>query len=247
MSKDVGKNFASVSTNPQSEVAKTIYEKRNSLIAKTIIENFPGKKIIDCLELGGGAGALVKDLKNILKDTSLRFTNIDRSEELISKDEYSDNKFVTPIEDIDVSKLGRFDVILIRYVLNYNDLDTQKRIVEQAKKLLTPGGIFILHHVGAKDSEHKDLLNRLFTTDIVSTKLIRSQPYWLTWKEVENILVDKGLEIRVLAQYQLPIGSLYKERYDLTDAEEEKLHDFLGKYDFYEYVISKNTLPIDSR
>lgn len=239
---DVGKNFRNVSINPQSEITRAIYEKYNPVIADAISRRFPEQSTLSCLELGGGAGALVKEVKKLLPGKNLVFTNVDRSEELLKADAYSEHKILQAIEDIDPHVIGKFDVILVRYVLNYNNPDNQKRIIGKIKELLKPSGIFILHHVGAGDSKHKSLLNKLFSTDVVSKKLLRSQPYWTTWQEQLNCLHEASLTTTVLTQYNIPIGSLYKERYELTNTEEEKLHTFLGKYDFYEYVISESVL-----
>jgi SAM-dependent methyltransferase len=203
---DVGENFAKVSANPQSEITKSIYEAHNSTISNAIIRKFQGQETLVCAELGGGAGALVKEIKKLLASKKVIFTNIDYSSELLEKDVYSDHKIVSRIEDVDPIKVGKFDVVLIRYVLNYNNLETQVKIIEKAKNLLKPSGIFILHHVGARDNKHKDLLNNLFSTEAVSKKLIRGQPNWLTWEETISLLLSAGLKDKVIDRYENSLG-----------------------------------------
>lgn len=162
---------------------------------------------------------------------------------MLKEDIYSQNKINARLESINESKLKeKFDVIIMRYVLNYNSFDVQFDILNKVKNVLKKEGIFFLHHCGSVNKEHRDKLNKLFSTEIVSKKLVRINPYWSTWKEMLLLLKKAGFESKILEHYQIPVGDLYKKRNGLNDAEEKGLHDYLGKYDFIDYTIFENII-----
>jgi SAM-dependent methyltransferase len=179
-----------------------------------------------------------------IPDCKFTFTNLDQSEELLDQDVISQSKILGKIQDFNSGK--QFDLILLRYVLHYNGLSSQRVILEKINKLLKDDGLFILHHCGSVNKEHQQKLNALFGSDVVSSKLARRDSYWSTWDEVETLLKEAGFNTNTLEHYTIPVGDLYKQRYDLNDQEEAKLHEFLGSQDFVDYVIASSRKTLKS-
>ena len=92
---------------------------------------------------------------------------------------------------------------------------------------------------GDYKEENRGRLEHIFS-DVVSKKLKRNGGHCSTWEEVEAILEANNLDVHTLERYQLSIRDLFKNRYDLTENQDKKLHDLLGVYDFIDYIISVN-------
>lgn len=236
---DLGPNYDSVIRSPKGKIIEEVYKNHTKTVINSINKKFPNKNKIICADFGGGNGTYIKELKENIKK-ELIFTNIDKNQELLDKDIHSNKKRLINLEDINESEFNeKFDLIIMRYVLNYNPLEIQDKIIRKVKNLLKNGGIFILHHCGTIDIRHKEMFNAVFSTNIVSQKMIRSNPYWATWKEVQDLLINNGFKVKIIEKYDVPIGDLYKERNKLTEDEDKKLHTFLGKYDFIDYIIAE--------
>ncbi|MEN9625983.1 MAG: Methyltransferase domain [archaeon] len=236
---EIGNNWTKITSNPLGNIVKGVYKDHNQIIAGAIRSHFNNKQIV-AADFGGGSGSLIKDLKRLINEKELNFTNIDKDKSLLDEDSVSIKKIVAHLENVQLK--DRFDLIIMRYVLHYNSFNIQDKIIHKARSLLKKEGLFILHHCGSVDHTHKQKLNKLFSTPVISEKLVRKNPYWSTWSEISTLLKNNKFKIKVLEQYKIPIGDLYKQRYDLTDEEDKKLHDYLGSYDFIDYVISGNTL-----
>src|SRR3989338_11715622 len=236
---ELGKNFASANSYPKSESAYKIYKEHTNAIVKAIDYWFPIKRYIECLEMGGANGALISDLTTFYRNKGIElvFTNVDQDSSLLAKDSISQCKIVSRLEDLSLKR--RYDVVLMRYVLQYNDSKTQGEIIGKVCDALKDDGIFVLHHCGASNEEHRGRLEHIFS-DVVSKKLKRNGGHCSTWEEVEAILEANNLDVHTLERYQLSIRDLFKNRYDLTENQDKKLHDLLGVYDFIDYIISVN-------
>lgn len=65
---------------------------------------------------------------------------------LVSKELRSKVKFLHANLKADVSKLGKFDIIFLRNVLIYFDLQTKQHVVSQIARQLKPGGYLMIGH-----------------------------------------------------------------------------------------------------
>lgn len=236
---EVGQNFIVFTQEPPSATFEEIYKNHNGILVDSIARKFPHGSRITCLEAGGGSGALLQDLNTQLDGRELIATNIDLSSELLDADIFSVKKIQGRIEDMVSSQA--YDLIIMRYVLNYNGIENQLAILKKVYSLLKDDGLFLLHHCGSANEKHRIKWNAVFASDVISEKLVRTDSYWSTWADVKKMLREVGFKTAEREQYTVPLGDLYKRRYDLSDSEESHLHEFLGEYDYIDFVISENS------
>jgi 2-polyprenyl-3-methyl-5-hydroxy-6-metoxy-1,4-benzoquinol methylase len=229
---EVGEGFPRASKVADGWCLKAVYKDHTRTLAEMINKVYY-RNIVD---LGGGCGALVADLKGM--GISGRFTNVEADRELLAMDDSSNLKVCSRIEELPNGP--RYDIALMRHVLNYNSLNTQKIIVRKVHNILNQDGLFVLQHCCPVDKEHQRRLKLMTTTPIVSEKLIRADPYWSTWEEVRAILKDSGFETKVAETFEVGVGELFQQRYNLTKEEEARFHELLGEYSSIRYVISGN-------
>jgi hypothetical protein len=230
-----GRRFAALTSAPDSELLHQMYKTHTPTLARLIAEHFPGDHQLSCAEFGGGPGTLVKDLKEQLK-RPVRFTNIDCSSELLALDTYSDEKVCCRLQEYDAK--GRFDAGVMRYVLQYNSLENQQRIIQSIRRNLDLRGILLVQSCGPATAEHQARLNKMFGS---IPRLQRPGAYWSSWDEVEQMLGDAGFRADVVTTFRLPLIELFQARYNLTADENTHLHDVLGEYDWLQYTVSASS------
>ena len=214
-----------------------VYEKNLPFVSRLFIDNIRNRTgSIEVADFGGGIGSLTDKIK---KDHSKKIkifcTCLDSHDKLLKLNKSADSKVC-----IDIRKpLGneKYDIGLMRYVLNYNNKSDQLKILKNIHKALKSNGVFINWWCGVSNPEHQKKFQDLFGTKKINELLYRPSSYWTTWNENKELFEKAGFNIKVAKVYQIPIRYLYKVRYKLTDTENEKILKFLGKYKFINYVI----------
>lgn len=228
------KSVKSAATNKE---LFNVYEKNLSFISRLFRVNVKNcSENIEVADFGGGIGSLTDIIKNDHgKKFNISCTCLDTHDELLKQNKSADSKIC-----IDIRKpLGKekFDVGLMRYVLNYNKKSDQLRILKNIHKALKSSGVFINLWCGVSNTEHQKKFQDLFGTKKICEVMYRPGSYWTTWEENKKLFEDAGFTLKIAKEYKIPIKHLYKVRYKLTDADNEQILKFLGKYAFIHYVI----------
>lgn len=167
------------------------------------------------LDIGCGNGRLLE----LLKDKNIEYIGIDNSEKLIkiAKQKYPQNKFLLA----DVLKLPfqekSFDkVFLIAVLHNIPSKEFRLQILEEAKRVLKPGGILILtvwdiwrrnstvwqlhlknilfKFIGKSKLDFKDIF--LPWKNSQGKALVHRYIHCFTKKELENLVKESGFKIK---------------------------------------------------
>src|SRR4051812_21935484 len=120
---EMGENFKAAADSSINPNIQLLYKTYNSLIAEEIKNQLKDKSFLEILDIGGGPGLFSKDICSLLdkRGIATKVTNIDKSDDLLNQDVSSQEKIKIDILDATPEILGRqFDVILMRYVLQYN-------------------------------------------------------------------------------------------------------------------------------
>ncbi len=235
----MGKNFAEVSLASTDRLLKEIYQGHLFPYIYHIAKYKAYKSGLSCIDLGGGAGSLIKALKREAPELPAYYVNVDATKELLDADTSSNLKHCMSIQQLayNEGQWNSYFVAMMRYVLHYNELKFQYELLSSAKSMLRHEGTFILHHAAPMDPSQQVRLHQIFGTTEVSEKLHRPFGYWSLWSEVQQLIDKLKFQSTIWERYILPIGSLFKDRYDLDSEEEERFKRLMYPYTCLEYTI----------
>lgn len=219
---------------PQQTKNFLMFMKR--IYIKLVEKKLKSKKVLKIADFGGGIGAVTDKIKvDHNKKKAIYLTCFDSNKELLKLNKSADSKIW-----IDIKKpLGKnkYDIGIMRYVLNYNNKKDQLKILNNINESLNNSGIFINWWCGVSSIKHQRIFQKLFNTRKINSRLFRLNSHWTTWKENKELFGKAGFYVKIVKKYNLPIKHLYKIRYKLSEKENEDVLKFLGKYKFINYVI----------
>lgn len=226
-----------VKSAPTNEELFDVYEKNLPLVSKLFIASVKNREgNIEVADFGGGIGSLTDKIKNDYgKKIDISFTCVDSHEELLKQNKSADFKILADLKK--PLERDKFDIGLMRYVLNYNKKNDQLKILKNIHKSLKSSGTFINWWCGVSDNEHQAKFQDLFGTKKINEIMYRPGSYWTTWEENKKLFDDAGFTVKIAKEYKIAIKDLYKVRYKLTNADNEQILKFLGKHMFIKYVI----------
>lgn len=239
--KNIGNKWAkTLKLTSQDEELFAVYESELPLLTQ-LYDEYVFKNELDAVNLGdfgGGNGKVTEYIKNHKRtDVPLSVTCFDVNEELLLQNLSADTRVVTDLSNINT--ICEFDIALMRYVINYNSNVDRIEIIKRIHASLKNGGVFINWWCGVSDQEHEKKFKRLFGTKEINEKLFRPSSNWLTWREDRVFFENAGFDIEVMKEFSIPIENMFKNRYELSEAENHEILEYLGEYNFISYVIFK--------
>lgn len=215
-----------------------IYHGQLSLVTK-LIKQYCVQRRLDFVQLadfGGADGEITQYLREKLEPSiGFSVTTYDTNKELLRHNRSADKTIRWNLTKL--TGKDKYDIGLMRYVLNYNSKPNQLKILQGIYSLMKPGGVFINWWCGVSNQEHQKKFQQLFNTKQITGKLYRKDSYWATWKETDLLLKKAGFQVKVVKQYKLPLKDLYRHRYGLSKDENQKVLTFLGKHAHIYYTI----------
>ena len=186
-------------------------------------------KQVEIADFGGGNGAVTAHLKeNSEFGDRFRITCIDSNQELLDDNTTADVKTTSDLTEYDGESL--FDIVILRYVLQFNNGEEQLEILRNIYRALGKGGIFLNWHVSVENEEHKRKFLRLLAFDEINPRLNRPNSYWNTMEDLLALKTEAGFETKVIDRYSSVLHTTLKVKYNLTDEEDQQVQEFLGKY-----------------
>jgi predicted SAM-dependent methyltransferase len=208
------------------------------LFTDKIKSSFKEKKDLVIIDFGGGDGVLLSIIKNQLKDClNVEACNIDlntKSLEVCRKD----NPEIQTIKHnlLEPYKEGCADVILCRFVMQYQSKEEQLTILKNAYTTLKQGGLFFVLWPSHPD---KEFLNNIEaeTVHIITgkdKKLAKLSRYFPSMEEMTKNLEKAGFEILSsnkdeIKQYYTVKG--WSDRFNITKEQEIQLTELFSKYE----------------
>ncbi|GEM_PF-2113745 len=187
-------------------------------------------------DFGGASGDITDYLrKENSINNSMTIECIDINEELLKQNISCDVVIMADLREFKIEK--KYDIGIMRYVLQYNTKKDQLKILENIFSSLKENGQFINHWCGVFSTVQQKKFQELFTTKNISEKLYRPNSYWSTWNETKSLFKDANFDIQNLTHFSFPLNELYKIRYNLTEEENMRLLAFLGEHTFIKYTI----------
>lgn len=220
-----------------------IYQSQVPLVRRLIDAQIVRESLteIALLDLGGADGRLVEAVRGEGWDIPTRVTCVDDNPEILDRNGVADECFRRRIEVPIADR--QWDVVLIRYVMQYNSLEKQEAIVQSAYEMLKPGGICIHWWAGCESIPHQSFFQSAFRDGMVNPKLVREDSHWPLLAESIGQFKRAGFEVAIHELFTAPVRDVFRLRYGLSDHENSLLLSSLGGYAFLQYAVFTGEKP----
>ena len=235
--KDMGiKTSESFSGKSESLAVIKTYKDSVPIIEKVIAEKLSTNGIVTSFgrlgDFGSFSGEFLSNLKKELSEKGIYFshtTALDINKGALEKNISADEKIITDITNIPVAE-NYFDVSIARYVLQWNSLERQEKIINEMVR--TTKGFGVIQHPMVDISGQKKF-HELFEGNILPA-MKRHESYYSIQQEIENIFDENKITYELVDMERIDnISDVFIERYNLSQKEAEILKSFLGKDDYW--------------
>lgn len=212
-----------------SEASRLVYNGSATLFSNVIkTELEPNKYILT--DLGSHRGEFLEDLLNLLPEYTFETIAVDvNSCDL--KENKADKKFISDLSKLDMNDKS-VDATIIRYALSWNDLENQKNIIKEIKRITKK--IAIIQHQGANSEHPEELWNasrQLFSGTV--PKLKRDKFFFSTPKQVEEFMNELEITFEKVQEEEVKgLSDLLIEKYDLSEEDSHNTKDILKNSDY---------------
>jgi hypothetical protein len=213
----------------EGHTSEMFYAESAGLFANIISKEIT-PSIYTLVDLGGHKGELLSDVLSKLSGYTFDSTVIDKVEGLGEGIEAK--KVIADIEHTPIESKSA-DVVLLRYVLAWNTIDDQRKILKEVIRITK--GIAIIQHQGA-DSLNPQLLSeaqtRLFGGDIPELK--RDVNFlWTDPRKLEEIMTEQGIKFSTIQDRKIEgLSNLFIEKYGLVGEKAEMVRKILHDCDY---------------
>lgn len=230
--KEQGSNASNLFSGTSfSRPAELLYKESSKLFAE-ILQKYKQVKDKEYIiaDLGSHRGNFLKDVVGLLPGYRFKTIAIDVN---VDDLEYNsaDVKIVSDLNDLKLDDKS-IDITLARYVLAWNDLNKQKEILAEIKRVTK--GIAIVQHQGAKEIDGEILQNaskELFSGIVPALK--RESFHFSTANEIESILDSLDIQFeRVQYRDVEALSELLIEKYSLNEDDRQKVINILKDSDY---------------
>ncbi len=183
---------------------------------------------IEIADIGGGNGILAKAILNELGEEYPHLT-IDLLDIDDRKFPNGEKRIRYITHDARQPLEKKYDALIARSMLHYNTPSEQKRIIEEMTKGTRPNGLITIVQPTPPSRTDKREINGLY--NLLCTMKGSNKKYWLTLPEITRIVEESGLQIREVKSLEggsYTIDGFYRERYNLSDGDVEKVRTYLA-------------------
>jgi len=199
------------------------------------------------LDVGSFQGELLSELLKKLPGYNMEATAVDANTVALRSNRAAKKVVVATAESLPFADKS-FDIAIMRYVLQWNTEDVQKRILSELMRVVK--GFILIEHVGCDPEEAKvwrDRLDVLFTGKDVP-KLKRTNYLFSSRDEVEQWMKELNAHFERVRDRSLNDGAdTYIERYALTTEEAQKTRELFGDRNYFQqtdWVVFPSSSPL---
>ncbi|MBI5221564.1 MAG: methyltransferase [Candidatus Magasanikbacteria bacterium] len=235
---NLGKKWRTAMASTKNAELFNIYHKKLPLFTNLFDAECKKLKVatLEVADFGGANGEVLGYIKQHTKTTKfLKTTCFDITPNLLKNNIWANQKFLIDLREIKIK--NKFDIAIMRYVLDFNILNDQQKIIKNLYRSLKKGGISTNWWCGVENYEHQLKFNEVFNTDKISKKLIRNETFWPTWRQTSKMFHKSGFKLQKIYKFKYHFHNLYKLRYELTEEENYNLLKYLKKYNYICFCI----------
>jgi SAM-dependent methyltransferase len=184
------------------------------------------------LDIGSSKGELLGDVLRLLPDYHFVVTITDTNPEAVAQNMVVGKKIIADAESLPFQD-KEFDLILMRYVLQFNSFDGQKKIIDEIARVVSK--IAIVQHAGP-DTENPDLwrekVEPIFSDDKLP-QIKRSGMFWSSHDEIEKYMTKRGIRFEMISTDKINgFSQTFIERYDMNNKQAQQIRNLLGDKDY---------------
>lgn len=215
-----------------SKTTREAYEKSAKYFSKIIRTELPDKTIkYTFADFGCYKGELLQNVLNQLKNYNFYTIGIDTKANLqennVAQEKISGNLTNLPLKNNSV------DCGMMRYVLQWNNLKDQEKILKEVYRVIK--NFVIIQHTGPDNlypEKWRIKFNELFTGKQIK-KLKRTGGFFSSQNEIEKILLKNKINFKLLSSKKIKSASdVFIERFGLSKQEAEITRNILADKDY---------------
>jgi ubiquinone/menaquinone biosynthesis C-methylase UbiE len=219
--------------NSTSDATKEVYGKSASLFSEIIKSKLPEtEKEYSLLDIGSSKGEFLSDVLGFLPSYRFDVTVTDTNPDAVAKNLIVGKKIVADAELLPFENKS-FDVILMRYVLQFNLFKGQKKIIDEIAR--TVKQIAIVQHAGPDNKNAKlwrEKVGSIFSNDKLP-QIQRSGMYWSSAEEVEGYMAIKGIKFERVSSNEIHgLSQVYIERYSMNSEQAGEVRKLIDDMDY---------------
>jgi ubiquinone/menaquinone biosynthesis C-methylase UbiE len=186
------------------------------------------------VDIGAHKGELMKDILFKLPEYSFRTIAVDINGDDLKSNTVAEEKIETDASSLPFLEKS-IDITLLRYVLQWNTEDEQKKILNEIYRCTK--GVVLLQHAGSPDIELEkkkwtEKVDEIFNHETVQ-KIKRKDYYFSSEIELEKWLQQAGFKYKKIESKTIsPLSDILIERYHLNEKESEIIKDTLSEDDY---------------
>ncbi len=183
--------------------------------------------VVEIADVGGGNGILAKVILDELGEEYPHLT-IDLLDIDDSKFPDGEKRIRYIVHDAREPLEKQYDALVARSMLHYNTPSEQKRIIEEMAKSTRLNGLVTIVQPTPTSKRARGEINGLY--NLLCGMKGSNKKYWLTLAEITRMVEKSGLqiqEIKSLGDGSYTVDGFYKERYNLSGGEIERVRTYL--------------------
>jgi ubiquinone/menaquinone biosynthesis C-methylase UbiE len=169
-------------------------------------------------------------LISLLPDYKLQTIAIDVNADDLEKND-ADQKIISDLSELNLSDKS-VDITVCRYVLAWNNIETQKEILKEIKRITKK--LVVIQHQGANSENPAGLQKAsevLFGGVIPNLK--RENFFFSTAEQVENMFNELRLNFQKIQTKEVPgLSGVFIDKYNLSGGEARKVQEVLMGADY---------------
>lgn len=229
----MGENSSKIfgAENIKSKTTAKVYEQSANFFADTIRQKINPDKQYDLADFGCFKGELLDNILRLLPEYHFHTYGIDLEPNLIgnksAQEKVAADLVCTPLRD------KSMDIVLMRYVLQWNNAQKQEKILQEIARVTR--GFAIIQHLGA-DNKNSDAwrkkIDELLGGQKIA-KLHRVGHLFLSNEEIEELMNKHAIRFERIQNRKIDrLFNVFRERYNLIDKESNLAKQILGNKDY---------------
>lgn len=216
-----------------TETNREMYAETAELFANQIRERLPVREEPYIVaDIGSFQGELLTEVLKLLPDYKFKTIAVDINRDALSKNP-ADEKSAVDAEKMPFGDKS-VDIAIVRYVLQWNPSEKQKRILREAARIVKE--FTIIEHAGsdiADTEKWREKYDRLFEGKEVP-KMKRGEHFYSSRDEIESWLKELGISFeRIQDRVINGAANVFIERYELSEEEAKKTNEILADKNYF--------------
>ena len=210
---------------------REIYGESAKFFSEIIRSKFVADKRRSLLDIGSAKGELLSEMLGYLPEYEFDVTATDTNPYAIDENP-AKNKIVADAESLPIDD-NTIDITLMRYVLQFNSLNSQENILKEVQRVTKE--IAIVQHGGA-DSVDSDSWRSCVDQIFHSSELLplnRDGILYSSQNEVESMMDKNNIRYERIQSRRIEgLSQAFIERYSLNEGQIKLIKNMLGDKDY---------------